>query len=87
MRIWSIHPKYLDTKGLVALWRETLLAKHVLEEEQKGIAIILSLTVSNKQTDPLKELTNTWLPFIAKHLQGILISTRKRLMGILNPPR
>ena len=25
MRIWSIHPKYLDTKGLVALWRETLL--------------------------------------------------------------
>lgn len=30
MRIWSIHPKYLDTKGLVALWREALLAKHVL---------------------------------------------------------
>jgi hypothetical protein len=36
MRIWSIHPKYLDTKGLVALWRETLLAKHVLEERTKG---------------------------------------------------
>lgn len=31
MRIWSLHPKYLDSKGLVALWRETLLAKHVLE--------------------------------------------------------
>ena len=31
MRIWSLHPKYLDAKGLVALWRETLLAKHVLE--------------------------------------------------------
>lgn len=31
MRIWSIHPKYLDKKGFVALWRETLLAKHVLE--------------------------------------------------------
>lgn len=30
MRIWSVHPEYLDTKGLVALWRETLLAKHVL---------------------------------------------------------
>lgn len=30
MRIWSIHPKYLDAKGLVALWRETLLAKNVL---------------------------------------------------------
>ena len=36
MRIWSIHPKYLDTKGLVALWRETLLAKHVLEGRTKG---------------------------------------------------
>lgn len=36
MRIWSLHPKYLDTKGLVALWRETLLAKHVLEGRTKG---------------------------------------------------
>lgn len=36
MRIWSLHPKYLDTKGLVALWREALLAKHVLEGRTKG---------------------------------------------------
>jgi hypothetical protein len=36
MRIWSLHPKYLDSKGLVALWRETLLAKNVLEENTKG---------------------------------------------------
>lgn len=36
MRLWSLHPKYLDTKGLVALWRETLLAKHVLEGKTKG---------------------------------------------------
>jgi len=36
MRIWSLHPRYLDTKGLVALWRETLLAKHVLEGKTKG---------------------------------------------------
>ena len=36
MRIWSIHPKYLDSKGLVALWREALLAKHVLEGNTKG---------------------------------------------------
>lgn len=36
MRIWSIHPKYLDSKGLVALWRETLLAKNVLEGKTKG---------------------------------------------------
>ena len=36
VRIWSIHPQYLDAKGLVALWRETLLAKNVLEEKTKG---------------------------------------------------
>lgn len=36
MRIWSIHPKYLDSKGIVALWRETLLAKKVLEGKTKG---------------------------------------------------
>lgn len=36
MRIWSLHHKYLDAKGLVALWRETLLAQHVLEGKTKG---------------------------------------------------
>jgi Pyrimidine dimer DNA glycosylase len=36
MRIWSLHPKYLDSKGLVALWREALLAKKVLEGKTKG---------------------------------------------------
>ncbi|MBX9449024.1 MAG: pyrimidine dimer DNA glycosylase/endonuclease V [Taibaiella sp.] len=36
MRIWSLHPRYLDAKGLVALWRETLLAKNVLEGKTKG---------------------------------------------------
>lgn len=36
MRIWSLHPKYLDAKGVVALWREALLAKNVLDEKTKG---------------------------------------------------
>ncbi|MCC7574324.1 pyrimidine dimer DNA glycosylase/endonuclease V [Candidatus Woesearchaeota archaeon] len=36
MRIWSVHPRFLDSKGLVACWRETLLAKHVLEGKTKG---------------------------------------------------
>jgi hypothetical protein len=36
MRIWSLHPKYLDRQGLVACWRESLLAQKVLEGETKG---------------------------------------------------
>src|SRR6185295_20026301 len=36
MRLWSLHPKYLDAKGLVALWREALLARAVLRGQTKG---------------------------------------------------
>lgn len=36
MRLWSLHPKYLDPQGLVALWRETLLAQAVLRSETRG---------------------------------------------------
>ena len=36
MRLWSLHPKYLDSKGIVALWREALLAKAVLGGKTKG---------------------------------------------------
>ena len=36
MRIWTLHPKYLDPQGLVALWREALLAKAVLRGETRG---------------------------------------------------
>jgi len=36
MRLWSLHPKYLDSKGLVALWRESLLAKAVLTGQTSG---------------------------------------------------
>ena len=36
MRLWSLHPAYLDSKGLVALWREGLLAKAVLKGQTKG---------------------------------------------------
>lgn len=36
MRLWSIHPRYLDAKGLVALWREGLLAQAVLAGLTRG---------------------------------------------------
>ena len=36
MRLWSIHPKYLDAKGIVALWREALLAQKVMQGKTKG---------------------------------------------------
>ena len=36
MRLWTLHPKYLDAQGLVALWREALLAREVLRGRTKG---------------------------------------------------
>lgn len=38
MRLWSLHPKYLDARALVALWREALLAQAVLRGKTKGYA-------------------------------------------------
>lgn len=36
MRLGTLHPCYLDAKGLVALWREALLAQKVLRDETRG---------------------------------------------------
>ncbi|MDF9391396.1 MULTISPECIES: pyrimidine dimer DNA glycosylase/endonuclease V [Methylococcus] len=36
MRLWTLHPRYLDAKGLVALWREALLAQAVLKGLTRG---------------------------------------------------
>ena len=36
MRLWSVHPRYLDPQGLVALWREGLLAQKVLQGATRG---------------------------------------------------
>jgi hypothetical protein len=36
MRLWTLHPKYLDSRGLVALWREGLLAQKVLQGGTRG---------------------------------------------------
>ena len=30
MRLWTLHPRYLDAAGLVSVWRKALLARQVL---------------------------------------------------------
>jgi len=65
MRIWSIHPKYLDSKGLVALWREALLAKHVLEGKTKGYRNHPQLQRFKISISPLDAI-NQYLGFVYK---------------------
>ena len=53
MRLWSIHPQYLDSKGLVALWREGLLAQACLAGKTKGYTNHPQLDRFKKIADPL----------------------------------
>lgn len=52
MRIWTLHPKYLDTKGLLAAWREALLAQAVLREQTRGYKNHAQLIRFKQQFDP-----------------------------------
>ncbi len=52
MRLWSLHPRYLDARGLVALWREGLLAQAVLRGETRGYRHHPQLERFRAQRDP-----------------------------------
>lgn len=69
MRIWSLHPEYLDAKGLVALWRETLLAKNVLEGKTKGYLNHPQLTRFKNSKSPLDAI-NYYLESVWKEADG-----------------
>jgi hypothetical protein len=53
MRLWTIHPKYLDRMGLVALWREGLLAQKVLLGKTRGYRNHPQLTRFREQPAPI----------------------------------
>ena len=53
MRLWSVHPKYLDAKGLVALWREALLAQKVLRGKTVGYRNHPQLDRFKSKRDPV----------------------------------
>jgi len=52
MRIWTLHPKYLDSRGLVSLWREGLLAQAVLRGQTRGYLAHPQLIRFRAQPDP-----------------------------------
>lgn len=70
MRIWSLHPKYLDAKGLVVLWRESLLAQKVLQGKTKGYKNHPQLERFKRQRDPIAA--------IATYLQEVAEEAKRR---------
>lgn len=63
MRIWSLHPQYLDARGLVTLWREGLLAQAVLQGKTRGYTRHPQLLRFQQQSAPAG--------FIAAYLRAV----------------
>src|SRR5437763_7354806 len=53
MRLWTVHPRHLDPAGLVALWREALLAQAVLLGRTRGYTRHPQLLRFQNAADPL----------------------------------
>jgi hypothetical protein len=68
VRLWTIHPKYLDAKGLVGLWREALLAQAVLKGETKGYKRHPQLVRFRQSGTPIKSIA-AYLRIV--HAEGI----------------
>ena len=56
MRLWTLHPRYLDAQGLVAAWREALLAQKVLAGKTKGYRHHPQLIRFKARPDPLASI-------------------------------
>jgi hypothetical protein len=70
MRLWSLNPKYLDRQGLLAVWREGLLAKNVLEGKTKGYKNHPQLDRFKNSKDAITDINN--------YLVGIYQEAEKR---------
>ena len=70
MRLWSIHPSHLDARGLVALWREALLAQSVLRGETKGYRRHPQLVRFQSQPNPTA--------YIAQYLKAVYAESVER---------
>ncbi|TAN42900.1 MAG: DNA lyase [Nitrospirae bacterium] len=70
MRLWTLHPQYLDPQGLVALWREALLAQAVLLGKTKGYTKHPQLVRFLSMPEPPN--------FICEYLKGVHAEAAKR---------
>jgi hypothetical protein len=70
MRLWTLHPRHLDAKGLVALWREGLLARAVLDGRTRGYRNHPQLLRFREQQDPVAAVN--------VYLQIVLAESRAR---------
>ncbi len=70
MRLWSLHPCYLDRQGLLAVWREALLAQAVLSGKTIGYIHHPQLTRFRMQADPIAA--------IGRYLSELFVEAQER---------
>ena len=70
MRLWTLHPSYLDAQGLVAAWREALLAQKVLAGGTRGYKNHPQLIRFRSHPQPLQT--------IAAFLAGLVAEAQRR---------
>ena len=70
MRLWSLHPCYLDAKGLVALWHEGLLAVKVLSGQTNAYCHHPQLIRFSKKPDPVR--------YLRSYLTGVFAEAQSR---------
>ena len=70
MRLWTVHPQYLDTKGLLAAWREGLLAQKVLRGKTRGYTRHPQLQRFQKRKAPAET--------IARYLNAVANEAERR---------
>jgi hypothetical protein len=69
MRLWSLHPGYLDRQGLTACWREALLAQAVLAGRTKGYRQHPQLRRFQESPSPLDTI-GAYLAAVADEAHG-----------------
>jgi len=78
MRLWSINPKYLDSRGLVALWREGLLALEVLKGKTNGYKNHPQLKRFLKTKHPIEVMKNyLWFVYLESLDRGYHFNVEK----------
>jgi hypothetical protein len=88
MRLWSLHPSYLDSKGLVALWREGLLALAVLEGRTRGYRHHPQLTRFRGEKSPADTMKRyLWFVYLESisrgyHFDPAKIGNRKKCSAL-----
>src|SRR5262249_4389883 len=70
IRLWTLHPRHLDAQGLVAAWREALLAQKVLAGQTRGYRHHPQLIRFRDHPDPQGA--------IAAFLTGLLLDAQRR---------